>query len=277
MCKLIGVIGLLCLISISCSSHTPEKPEVNTKSETKHDHELKKFQAILPEGSSLDIYYQTDNRRDLAINVANMLRENHKNFISIFGKIPQSSTTVVMIDSDLFYVKTASPNWVHALYHKGRIFIPITKDVPIDYVHLYRSLKHEYSHSVIHALSKGRCPAWIDEGLAQWFEGSSHKSNDYILADWLLTHHPIPLNRLQKGFIALKKERAKVGYEQSLFAVQDLIDTYGIKRFGTFFALLREGKHPKRAFFKTFGLSEKEYEQRLDIKLHRWARSARRR
>ena len=280
----LSVLVSLLLLSACSSSKTetplnedpPQEKEATTTKDPSEE-ELNNFQVTLEDGSSLDIYYQTPTRRDLAINVANMLRECHNTFLAVFGELPPFSTTIVLVDRDLFYAKTASPEWVHALYHRGKIFIPISPDEPIDYIRLYRSLKHEYTHSVVNVLTDGRCPAWIDEGLAQWFEGADKKSDHYILANWLKSHRAISLVRLQKGFVTLNEKQAKVGYAQSFFAVQDLINTYGVKRFPIYFEFLRQEKsHPRRAFFKAFGLTERSYEKRLRIKMNRWAISYRR-
>ena len=36
---------------------------------------------------------------------------------------------------------------------------------------LSRILKHELTHSFLYQKTQGRCPTWLQEGVAQWMEG----------------------------------------------------------------------------------------------------------
>lgn len=234
------------------------------------DTELHKIQLILTEGSTINIYYQTDNNLNLAINIANMVREFHKTFTTLFTQLRPVTTNIILIDKNLFYIKTASPSWVQALFYKEHIYIPTDDNKPIDYMKLYRSLKHEYSHAVIYALSSGSCPGWIDEGIAQWFEGVNIETKRNVLKSWLKYRPLIPLKRLHKGFISLPPDKAQIGYAQSLFAVEDLIKSYGISRFNVFFQYIQVSYGFNRPFLKAFGISEKNYEAKLDYRLRKW-------
>lgn len=231
---------------------------------------LHQLQLILTEGSIINIYYQADDKINLAVNIANMIREFHKTFTTFFTPLHPVTTNIILINKDLFYIKTASPSWVQALFHKDSIYIPTDDSKPVDYMKLYRSLKHEYSHAVIYALSSGSCPSWIDEGIAQWFEGANIENKKNVLRNWLKYRSLIPLKRLRKGFVSLPADKAQIGYAQSLFAVQDLIKSYGINKFNTYFQYIQIGYGFNRPFFKAFGISEKNYEAKLDYKLRKW-------
>ena len=76
---------------------------------------------------------------------------------------------------------TGVPDWAGAL-NDGRIRIAaqgIDSVPPL----LARSLKHELTHSFLHQKTQGRCPTWLQEGLAQWISGRRVGSNaEQILA-----------------------------------------------------------------------------------------------
>jgi len=259
------------MLCVACAGVRPNLQRPLSKSEqSQAKQELQAINIELLGGSKLEIYYQGTDLKPLALNVADLIRECHGNFMTIFGTLPIFSTSIVLVDSEYFYLKTASPRWIHAIFHNGRIIIPLLKNQPIDYVQLYRSLKHEYTHAVVSALSGNSCPGWIDEGLAQWFEGIDRQSDHYILVEWLKIHDSIPLKRLQKGFLNLDQAKAKVGYAQSFFAVNDMISSFNMSSFVNYFALLKKGIAQHEAFYESFGLSQKNYELKLKLKMQRW-------
>ena len=59
------------------------------------------------------------------------------------------------------------PEWVAGVYD-GRVRIPLD-DLYGD-THLSDTVRHELVHAFVDRLST-RCPAWLNEGLAQWVEG----------------------------------------------------------------------------------------------------------
>ena len=65
---------------------------------------------------------------------------------------------------------THAPAWASAL-NDGEIRIPVeglTEITP----KLRRVIRHELTHSFINAMTRGNCPSWFHEGLAQMREGS---------------------------------------------------------------------------------------------------------
>ena len=92
-----------------------------------------------------------------------------------------------------------------------------------------------------------------------------------VLKHWLKQNPPVPLAQLQRGFLHLPEERAKAAYAQSLFAVKDLIATQGFFAFGSFFRKLAMGQDSGSAFAAAFGIPLHRFQQRLNIKLEKWA------
>ena len=81
---------------------------------------------------------------------------------------PDREIQVILYSSQQFQEVTDAPGWSGGIYD-GKIRIPIggiEKETP----GLRRLLYHEYTHAVVRALAP-RCPTWLNEGLAQYFEG----------------------------------------------------------------------------------------------------------
>ncbi len=107
-------------------------------------------------------------------------------------------------------------------------------------------LKHELAHSFINQLSAGRCPQWLNEGIAQAVEPKVLPSGSR-LAELYRTQHEIPLNALEAGFMRFSPMEATVAYEESLAAVQYIIDTYGMSDVQRVLKRLGEGSSTEAA------------------------------
>ena len=137
---------------------------------------------------------------------------------------PRSIAVVIYTDRAFFDV-TQVPTWTGAV-NDGKLRIPIRG---LDSVtpELTRVLRHELAHSFINQLSAGRCPQWLNEGIAQLAEPKV-LSGGARLAELYRTQHQIPLNALETGFMRFSPIEATIAYEESLAAAQYIADTYGM-------------------------------------------------
>jgi hypothetical protein len=175
------------------------------------------------------------------------------------------------MEEEEFFELTGAPKWTNAMFFRGQIILPIAKSKPVDIENLNRSMKHEYTHAILSALSGGNLPGWIDEGLAQWFEGEESPGLRTALREWLKTNEPVSLSLLQGGFTKLKPEMVPAAYAQSLLATRLVADKYGFPAIANYFLLLRDGVEKEAAFETAFAISLKDFEAQLDRALKRWA------
>lgn len=210
----------------------------------------------------------------IARNASHALKELHARYESLFGAIPAFTTTVRLLDEETFYLTTGAPQWTNAMFYKGQIVIPLPKKGAVDEDNLIRSIKHEYTHAVIHALSGGKCPGWLDEGLAQWAEGSENPALRPALLQWLAENQPVPLHLLQGGFTKLDARMVPAAYAQSLYAAQFVLENYGFERLSSYFRLLRQGTARSPAFSNLFKGGEGEFEKVLRHELGKVALSS---
>lgn len=199
--------------------------------------------------------------RDSADLLLKTLESTHAKYVDLFGAIPKFSITVRLMEEETFYLSTGAPRWTNAMFFKGQIIIPVAAGGKMDQDNLFRSIRHEYTHAVIHALSAGACPGWIDEGLAQWAEGDVNPLLTQALSEWLSEHPPVPMKLLQGGFTKLPSAMVPAAYAESLLATRQLLQNAGIPGFRLMFELLRKGVEPSKAFRIAFGKNEKEFER----------------
>jgi hypothetical protein len=83
------------------------------------------------------------------------------------------------------------------------------------------------AHSFVNQLSGGRCPQWLNEGIAQLLEPKAI-AHGKELAGLYRAQRAIPLNMLEGSFAQLSPTEATIAYEESLAATQYISDTAGL-------------------------------------------------
>lgn len=129
---------------------------------------------------------------------------------------------------------------------------------------LRRVLRHELTHAVIDQRTRGNCPHWLQEGIAQFLDGTDVVSTEA----WLRreTSPLIPLYRLEGPFRDRDTSSRERAYRQSASAVSFLVSRVG--RSGLLFLIRRlgEGRPFDKALLET-GLSYTELQQAWEASL----------
>lgn len=224
----------------------------------------------LANGSKLTLISPT-RWSETASSLITVLNTTHDHFTRLFSDIPAFSTSIRLMDEEEFFELTGAPKWTNAMFFRGQIILPLAKSKTIDIENLNRSVKHEYTHAILSALSAGNLPGWLDEGLAQWFEGEESPGLRAALRDWLKNNDPVPLGLLQGGFTKLKAEMVPAAYAQSLLATRLVAERYGFASMSVYMMLLRDGVDKDTAFESAFNIPLKDFEQQLGRALKRWA------
>jgi tetratricopeptide (TPR) repeat protein len=141
---------------------------------------------------------------------------------------PDREVQVVLYSSQQFQNVTDAPGWSGGIYD-GKIRIPIG-GIEDETPELRRLLYHEYTHAVVRAITP-RCPTWLNEGLAQYFEGREIDARQGELLRRLARAGKLPsLAQLEGPFTGLGGNEAALSYLFSLSAVRYVIDSFGLYR-----------------------------------------------
>lgn len=141
-----------------------------------------------------------------------------------------------------------APDWAEGVFD-GRIHVTWAQlSMPRERLHAY--LRHEYAHAVIHRLSLGRTPTWLDEGLAQYLEqpaGSrpiAHREG--------LQQEPIFLESLHGDFAGHPRVEAERKYAESVRATSILIHRHGLAGLKRWLETLAVSKDLAQAYERVF-------------------------
>ena len=184
-------------------------------------------------------------RRDLV----STLESHYGDLVRDLGVAPRGSIAVVLYTDQAFFDVTQSPSWAGAV-NDGKLRIPVNGMSSVT-PELSRVLKHELAHSFINQLAAGRCPQWLNEGIAQAMEPKSLSSRGRRLAELFKAQQEIPFNALEGSFMRFSPMEAILAYDESLAAVQFIIDTQGASDLQRILQRLAEGNSTETALRAT--------------------------
>lgn len=177
------------------------------------------------------------------------LEAEYDDLVRELGVAPRASIPVILYTEQAFFDVTHAPSWSGAV-NDGKLRIPISglSSMTSD---LARVLKHELAHSFVNQVSGGRCPTWLNEGIAQSVEPKSLASSGRRLAQLFRAQQAIPYNVLEGSFMRFSSIEAVVAYAESLAAVEYIKETYGMSDVERILERIGQGSSPEAALRAT--------------------------
>ncbi|MRR36373.1 tetratricopeptide repeat protein, partial [bacterium] len=184
-------------------------------------------------------YDSEEVKTDIALKVLDALETAYNSVGTDLGHFPEARVPVILYTKRDYREVTRSPDWSGGLYD-GKIRLPIGGLVEITQ-ELRATLRHEYTHAVVRELTKGNCPVWLNEGIAE-LQGR-HELNTPLaeLGSAARTGEYLPLRKLEGGFTSLGSREVRLAYEQSYAVVNFMVSAYGWHRMRGILQHLGEG------------------------------------
>jgi hypothetical protein len=161
----------------------------------------------------------------LARGILRTLEEHFSTLESELDYTPPEPIGVILYTEQAFADITRAPGWAGAL-NDGRIRVPVQG---LDSVtpELSRVLKHELTHSFVQQKTRGHCPVWLQEGIAQWMEGRRSRAAAAALVQLYEGKQMPSLGALEGSWMSLSGDSAAFAYAWALAAVETIIETDG--------------------------------------------------
>jgi tetratricopeptide (TPR) repeat protein len=176
------------------------------------------------EGSHFIVRFEGGENAEAGHLIGLLLEEAYFKVGADLGYYPEDMIGAVLYSKEQFRDTTRSPSWVGALYD-GRIKIPaggITERTEI----LEKVIFHEYTHAIVHRLSKGRAPMWLNEGIAQ-YEGGKRAAPYASVLKGIVESRRVSLRALEGSFMGLSGKEAEASYLLSLSATEYIMNNFG--------------------------------------------------
>lgn len=212
------------------------------------------------------VYFDIRYAEGLPSNVEYQLREVLNDARRVIGQdlghYPSQKITVLLYTPEQFrHLREQTPEWVVGQYD-GKLRLPVTSDP--QGAQFRQTVWHEYTHVIVHELGRGRCPTWLNEGLAEHESLHQGRKDAPRLRTALQASRTIPMAHLHEHFGNVNSaEEAALAYEQSLSLVTFLVERYGLWRVKRLLKGVGEGALPfEEAFFNEFHLRLSDLERR---------------
>ena len=195
------------------------------------------------------------------------LETQYQDLRSQLGMEPRSTVQVILYSNQTFFDVTRAPSWTGAL-NDGKLRIPISGLTALT-PELAHVLRHELTHSFVNQLAMGRCPHWLNEGVAQALEPRTLGSRASRLAELFKLEQEIPLNQLETSFTSFNTIEAALAYDESLAAVDYIRNTYGMSDLLRILQRVGEGASAEAAMRATIHADYQQFEDELRLYLIR--------
>ena len=164
----------------------------------------------------------------------------------------------VEVGNHTLFSDTSLPQWAVACYDNGSIRLTYRPYSDSSIGVLYAVVRHEWAHLLIDLLADGRCPNWLDEGLAQFVARPLMNSEKTRLQQASQDKHLLSLHLLQKPFRSLPEKQRRLAYLQSYAITKYLIQQFGFAALRGVLKHLGDEKSTDTAFQEVFGKTEEE-------------------
>jgi len=176
------------------------------------------------------------------------LEDQYRDLSSQLAYTPGENISVILYTNTQFFDITRAPAWAGGL-NDGKLRIPISGVTSMN-TELQHVLKHELTHSFLRMITRGHCPSWLNEGLAQFMEPRSTDPYGPGLARLFQAKKEIPFHYLEGPFAALNTNQAVVAYAESLLAVEYLQQNWGMSGLQRILQNLADGDSPEAALYE---------------------------
>jgi hypothetical protein len=199
------------------TQHALEKAERDAKEEAEyHEGETIHFR----------LKYNGVATPDLAQQVLRTLESEFEEISSTLNYNPPEPIGVILYTNQTFMDITRAPSWSGAL-NDGRIRVPV-EGLSSMTGELARVLKHELTHSFVAQKTGGRCPVWLQEGVAQYMEGKRSRVNSESLTAAFENHMEFSLLSYETSWLNLPRDAASNAYAWSLAVVEEIVTENGV-------------------------------------------------
>lgn len=192
--------------------------------------------------------YHSETPTDTLWNICHLIQRTASE-LGAFLKVYPNAQVAISIANTAASGGTL-PNWASGCYDGG-IHLEYC-GTPVLSI-LYALLRHEWVHLLVHQQTGGRCPVWLDEGLAQSLARPTFNSERRDLRSAVHGTCLLPFTALSQPFAELPTTYRRLAYLQSRAIVEFCIQRFGTDRIRKLLHVLSHGTPTETAVEQVFG------------------------
>ena len=231
---------------------------------------LEKIQTEAPVEKKLATYaeehflikYYNEKEKIVGFELRELLRTTYRNISQDFGYYFRHQVVVLLYDEEDFKKLTNLPHWVGGVYD-GKVRMPM-KRVGFGEDDLKAVTAHEMTHAFVAAMSEGKAPAWINEGLAQYEENKVREIDLLVFRSAVKTNTLLSLDQLLSHRVAVSEEDpllVSLFYQESFHLARYLAGRYHLFALKQILAAFGKGKNSEEALEEVLHISTDRLEK----------------
>ena len=185
-------------------------------------------------------------------NIYRLIHQTRTELGEILGCYPIVQVPISITNTNGMTVSERSlPKWASGRYD-GSIHVAYCgAGEPVLSI-LYALLRHEWVHLLVHYLTQGHCPMWLNEGLAQRLARPMFQSERFALEHAVEKKCLLSFSTLSEPFSELPAKSRKLAYTQSAAIADFLIQRFGFPKIRELLYELSNGTQIEDAVEKVF-------------------------
>jgi len=189
-----------------------------------------------------DIRYEEQIERPVGFDIRDALLEARRSVGADFAYWPRHKVIVLIYGADSFRaLRQETPEWAAGQFD-GKIRVPLPS-AQLNQAVVKQILYHEYTHALIYDLTNGKCPTWLNEGLAEYEGRTQYPGTLTQLQSAVDAQRWTPWQELSDHFSPQRsREVVSSAYEQSYSLAAYLIGRYGWWRIRKLLKAIADGQ-----------------------------------
>jgi tetratricopeptide (TPR) repeat protein len=223
-------------------------------------------------GAQFTLRYDGSVNQPMGNAVLDALSAAYSEYSRRFAFRPDEPISVVL-ETEAQFQDGRVPDWAAGV-NDGAIRVAV-RGLDKPNPRLISVLRHELAHSFVAARTRGNCPTWLHEGIAQWLEGGDPAREDAVVSAALAESRLLPLLTLEAPFQTLPPTEISIAYAESLSAVAHIIQKRGDAGLVRLLAALGDGFPSEEALPVALALSYPEFQKSWEESLRGGAAAGR--
>ncbi|GEM_PF-49146 len=208
------------------------------------------------------IKYKGEDRGLEGFELREILRNSYREVGQELGYFFKQKVVVLLYDEAEYRSLSGPPHWSSGAYD-GKIRLPAYQ-VGHTSREIEKIMKHELTHAFIHEISRGRAPAWINEGLAVYEESKIEPPDPIVFESAVRTNtlFALPVLFDEKSLLTKKDAlEVKLFYDESYQLVKYLVERYKMFAVKKMLEAFGQGKDTFDAVGEVLKISPAELER----------------
>ena len=185
-------------------------------------------------------------------NIYQLVHQTRSELGEILGCYPITPVRISITNTNgIAASQRTLPQWASGCYDGSIHLVYCAAGEPVLSI-LYALLRHEWVHLLVHYLTDGHCPMWLNEGLAQSIARPMFQSERLELEHAFKKTGLLSFRALSEPFSELPVKKRKLAYLQSTAIVEFLIKEFGFMKIRELLHELSDGSPTENAIEQVF-------------------------